>query len=72
MKNETARDLFKALKIAREKHPVAAIGKRPFLFAIGEEVFELTKAIICREGDERIRAEAMDCVVVLIRFIQGE
>ena len=65
-------DLEDALKIAEGKHPVFAEGVAQGLGRIGEEFGELCQSINHGEGEDRIKSEALDLLVVAWRFYRRD
>ena len=61
-------DVIKGLHRARQLHPQYAEGVWQGLGVVSAEVGELVRAVEKREGRERVKAEIIDCLVVLIRF----
>lgn len=61
-----------ALETAEQKHPVFAEGLYGALGVLAEEYSELVKAVTKNEGDERVKAEAMDLLTVVLRFVRGD
>ena len=69
-------ELFRAFRArlheAEYKHPVFAEGLFHGLGVVSEEHGELIRAATKDEGDERIRDEALDLLVVAWRFARGD
>ena len=71
-KLSTYADIVGAVAHARRKHPAfprSWWGRFAVLF---EEVGELIWAVAWERKPERIRAEALDCIAVLVRIMEGE
>lgn len=66
---EEAKALDGELQHARRKFP----GNRHLLAALQEEVGELAKAFLQKQGDPRIKKEALQCACVAMRiFTEGD
>lgn len=65
-------DFEKALRIARDKHPVFATGLNKAFHVVLDEILELGVAIEDSEPEERVRAEAMDVMVTAFRLWNEE
>ena len=63
--------LARRMEEARKKHPVFAEGKYHALGVIGAEYEELVRAVE-RETPERVRDEALDVAVTVLRLWAGE
>ena len=61
-----------ALVRAEKLHPVFAEGLAQGLGNIGEEYGELCQSINHNQGEDRIKAEALDLLVVAWRFCRGD
>ena len=73
MQFTTWRDIMLHVEHAREKHPwPAEAGWGYKVRVLLSEVRELIWAVVWERKPERIRAEALDCIAVLIRIIEGE
>ena len=64
--------LTRALQRAESLHPVFAEGAAQGLGNIGEEYGELCQAINHKQGEDRIKAEALDLLIVVWRFCRGD
>lgn len=60
--------VVKGVHRARQLHPKFAEGVWQGIGVISAEIGELVRAVEKNEGRERVKAEIIDCLVVLIRF----
>ena len=65
-------DISAAVEHARRKHPVFGRTWRVKLAVLLEEVGELIWAVVWERDPQRIRAEALDCIAVLVRIVEGD
>lgn len=69
---ETQGRIYTQVYLARYKHPVFARSWWGRFAVLLEEVGELIWAVVWERKPERIRAEALDCIAVLVRIVEGE
>ena len=65
-------DIDTAVKHARCKHPVFPRSWWGKFAVLLEEVAELIWAVVWERDPQRIRAEALDCIAVLVRIVEGD
>lgn len=68
---DTIKGIKKATSHARWKHKVFAKNKYHAFSVLLEEVHELYNAML-NEGEERTKEEALDCIAVLVRIVEGD
>ena len=68
----TIDEITHAVGHARAKHPVFGRTWRVKLFVLIEEVLELIWAVVWERDPKRIKAEALDCIAVLVRSVEGD
>ena len=61
-----------AVLLARNKHPVFPRSWWARFAVLLEEVGELIWAVVWERDPQRIRAEALDCIAVLVRILEGD
>ena len=70
--HDTRRGIFAHVVAARNKHPVFPRSWWRRFAVLLEEVCELAWAVVWERDKERIRSEALDCVAVLVRIVEGD
>lgn len=72
MRDTTILAINNAVEHARKKHPQFSENDDFKMFALlGEEKGELAKELN-EHNHERARAEALDCIAVLVRFLEND
>ena len=69
---KTLSDISKHLAKARKKHPSFADSRYRVVSIATEEIGELAQAINDNKPMEEIKAEALDLIAVLVRFLEGD
>lgn len=65
-------DINAAVEHARCKHPVFPRSWWRRFAVLLEEVGELIWAVVWERDPQRIKAEALDCIAVLVRIVEGD
>ena len=72
LQSNTFGSIIVAVHWARNKHPGFRRTWWGKFAVLIEEVWELIWAVVWERDPQRIRAEALDCIAVLVRILEGD